>query len=739
MPLIAWAVAAYVAGLLAGFSGSASAAFAVLGAAALAGASRRALTGCVLAAIAAAGVMVARADGAGARSCLTSALASRTVPVVLEEAASPGSLAHGHLAACDTPVSIAVEDGSAAGGALVSATGEIVQSRRGIFVQHARVRLERPPPRLVRWRARIGAAVDRTFGTDAPLVRALLIADRRELTPELRDEFAAAGLAHMLAIAGLHIGIIALTVMVLLELVGLPRPRASVAAVLVVIGYVLLIGAPIPAVRSATMLGALALTRVVQRPSARWAIVAIGASQPVIVPRLALDVGYQLSVVGVTAMIASGRAARRIGIDRLPGLLRPIAAAMWATTIATVATAPIVAATFGRVSVIAPLTNVFAAPLLALAQPLMLFGLLLAPLGLGTWFADAAHPVLAALLRVASVGASVPHGALYASPTPIGAALTWVVAAMVIFACASREWMRPAVAGLGACAVLAWLPFMPAGSGFVELHVIDVGQGDAIAVRTPHGQWVLVDAGRAWRGGDAGRSTVVPYIGRRGGPLDAFVLSHPHTDHVGGASTVLRALHPALYVDAGFPGPAGPYRSSLETARDERVRWARAHPGDSLSIDGVTFTFLAPDSAWTARLDDPNLASIVTRVRVGDISMLLMGDAERAEEDWLLRNQPDLLHADVLKVGHHGSSTSSTDPFLDAVSPRLALVSVGAGNSYGLPSVNVMRDLAARGAQVLRTDRLGTIVAKTDGVRLFVQADGDEWELPRESAPSRAP
>jgi len=106
-----------------------------------------------------------------------------------------------------------------------------------------------------------------------------------------------------------------------------------------------------------------------------------------------------------------------------------------------------------------------------------------------------------------------------------------------------------------------------------------------------------------------------------------------------------------------------------------------------------------------------------------------MGDAERPEEDWLLAHEPGELHADILKVGHHGSKTSSSAPFLAAVHPRLALVSVGAGNKYGLPTPEIMDRLAAGGAQVLRTDRLGTIVARTDGHRVFVEAGGDQWEL----------
>ena len=171
-----------------------------------------------------------------------------------------------------------------------------------------------------------------------------------------------------------------------------------------------------------------------------------------------------------------------------------------------------------------------------------------------------------------------------------------------------------------------------------------------------------------------------------------------------------------------------PYFFFLFSPPHAGVRWHRARPGDSLMVDGVVVTVLAPDSAWMSHLDAPNEASVVAFVRYGAVRFLLMGDAEHGEEQWLLSNV-DSLRADVLKVGHHGSSTSSTDAFLDAVSPRLALVSVGAGNSYGHPSAAVMRALAARRALVLRTDREGTIVVHTDGSYIEVEEEGDRWAL----------
>jgi competence protein ComEC len=403
--------------------------------------------------------------------------------------------------------------------------------------------------------------------------------------------------------------------------------------------------------------------------------------------------------------------------------------------VASVVSLPIIAWTFGQVSVVAPVTNLVAAPLMTVAQPMLFLALLLgwSP-GAAAFVAGAVHPFLVAFDVVAAAGAAVPFATLRVAPTMGAAVVGAASVAAFVTACASRHPGPATVVGVALLATLAWLPALPVGSGQAELHVIDVGQGDAIALRTSRGRWVLVDAGRAWRGGDAGRTTIIPYLRRRGGDLVAFVLTHPHADHVGGAATVVRMLEPRTYYDAAFAGGGDAYRSSLLAAR-HAVRWQRVRPGDSLRVDDATLTFLAPDSAWTAGLDDPNDGSTVVLVRVGAVRFLLTGDAERAEEAWLLRHAGSYLRADVLKVAHHGSSTSTTDDFLAAVRPRVAVISVGAGNVYGHPDATTMRRLAAAGAQVLRTDRLGSIVLRTDGRRLIVEAAGEKWEVSEPSSP----
>ena len=736
MPLVAVAVLAYAAGLLAGFGlGAAATGTAGVVVAAVALVYRRLILFAGGAAIAA-GALVAAGARVADVHCQRAVTRERVWRVVLDEPAAPGGFVHGRPSRCSAALSIAVESGRADAGSTVSVHGQMTQTERGYLVRGAHLTLVEGPGWRARWRARATRSVDAVFPADAPLARALLVADTRELSAEIRDRYAAAGLAHMLSISGLHVGIIAVALEIVFQLAHLAKKTATVASIVVVAVYVALIGAPEAAVRSAAMLGALGASRLLQRPTSPWAMLAIGAAAPLVSPRSVLEIGYQLSVIGVAGLIGAGALVRRAVPRRIGGWRRTLVAGLIVSTVATIVSAPLVAWTFGRISLVGPLTNLLAAPLMALAQPMLFLGLLLAPVRpLALLVGDAAHPLLAAFDAIAAGGAAIPGGWMTVSPTLTSAVLAAVASVALIVACVSRFPGRALLVGSIAVVALVWSGLAPAGSGLTEIHMIDVGQGDAIGIRTPHGSWVLVDAGRAWHGGDAGRSVVLPYLARRRGALVAFILSHPHTDHVGGASSVIAALHPARYFDAAFAGDADAYRASLLQARKAGTAWARVHPGDSLTVDGVVLRFLAPDSSWTAGLSDPNLASTIVLVRVGEVRILLVGDAERPEEDWLVARYGDSLHADVLKVGHHGSSTSSGGPFLDAVRPRLALVSVGLGNSYGHPSPDVMATLAARGAQVLRTDRLGTIVVRTDGRRLLVETNGERWELPTSSVP----
>jgi competence protein ComEC len=658
--------------------------------------------------------------------------------VELDDPTAPGAYVRGRANAgrCSLPATLSVERGVAPAGSHVRVTGEPIAGDRGLLIKRARVEGAAPGPLLGRWRAAATRSVDRTFGVDAPLARALLVADMRGIPVDMRERYAEAGVVHLLSISGLHVAIIASAVQLLLQLARLPPRVAGAAAVLATALYIAIIGAPAPAVRSGAMLAVTSASRLLQRPTSPWAALALGALLPLVDPRTVLDLGYQLSVAGMAGLIASGAFSHRVLAPRLDGWRRWLATNLAASVIASFVTAPLVAWTFGRVSLVAPLTNLIATPLLSLAQPMLFLALLLAPIQpLARFVADAAHPLLALFDRVASAGADVPHAAIGVSPTLIAAGLSGAISIAVVVACVSRFPGRPAVVALGSLALLAWLPVLPAGRSDVEMHMIDVGQGDAIAVRTPRNRWILIDAGRTWSGGDAGRSTVIPYIRRRGGEVEAFILTHPHDDHVGGAASVLESLRPRAYWDAAYAAGNNAYRSSLVLALERGIHWQRVHPGDSLIVDGVELRILAPDSTWTESLDDANDASTVVLIRYGDVRFLLTGDAEAAEEKWLVRAVGAGLRADVLKVAHHGSRTSTSPAFLRAVRPRIGLISVGAGNSYGHPGARVLADLAAAGAMVVRTDRVGSIIVRTDGRALILDAQGESWLLPAESGP----
>ena len=644
-------------------------------------------------------------------------------------------------------------------GQLVRVHGHSLRTTRGLRITAASADVERMPPiRMLAWRAALGQTIDATFRQRAPLVRALLIADQQGIDPEVRDRYADAGLVHLLSVSGLHVAIIAGALLTIAGAARLPRAWSEPAAMVVVAGYVLLLGCPAPAVRSAVMLGVISLSARLQRPVHEWTALALGAVVPTTNPLVVHDLGWQLSVGGMAALVASRALRRRWkaagtrplyrGGRALPravvrgwswwhtrhGTIGWLTAEITTGVVATLITLPIIAWTFGRVSLVAPLSNVLAGPVVSLLQPALFLALLWALLLPGpqaALLADATQPLMALLDHIADTAAAVPGAVWPVAPTLATAAALGVAAALVVRGTAARDGRRWYMAAAAASVLALWGAVLVAGTGQLELHVLDVGQGDALALRTPRGRWVVVDAGRRWRGGDAGRRTVVPYLRRLGGPVALFVMSHPHDDHAGGAASVVRALRPALWWEPAFVTGSAGYRDALEAVRETGTRWERVHPGRRFVLDEVVFTVLAPDSAWTVAQHEANETSVVLRVQYGAHRLLLTGDAERAEEAWLLaRLTADDLAADVLKIGHHGSRTSSSPPLLDAVAPRLAIASVGAGNRYGHPAPETLAALLARDIPVLRTDHEGTIVLTSDGRTMAVAVGADRWIIP---------
>ncbi len=243
----------------------------------------------------------------------------------------------------------------------------------------------------------------------------------------------------------------------------------------------------------------------------------------------------------------------------------------------------------------------------------------------------------------------------------------------------------------------------------LEVHFLDVGQGDCILVRFPDGRNMLVDAGSTKSAG-----TVVNYLKKNGvRKLDFVVATHPHEDHIGSLDAVIKAFEIGEVFMPGATTTTKTFRDVLAAVRDKGLKITTARAGlNILRSDNLSADIIAPHGSQYESL---NNHSAVVKITYGRVGFLLTGDAEAQSEAEMLAGSASSLKADVLKVGHHGSKTSTSTPFLKAVAPRYAVISLAADNDYHYPHKVVLDRLKKAGVQVLRTDQKGTIVFATDG------------------------
>jgi competence protein ComEC len=295
-----------------------------------------------------------------------------------------------------------------------------------------------------------------------------------------------------------------------------------------------------------------------------------------------------------------------------------------------------------------------------------------------------------------------------------------LVACAVLIRHRTLKWPAITVV-LGLFVLLLWQPWLGSHTaGLLELTAIDVGQGDSLLVVLPHGEIMLIDGGGRLVYGrqrksnlDIGEDVVSPYLWSRGiRRIDVMIATHSHQDHIGGLFAVMSNFRPQELWTGANPPP------ELEAlARRLGIPSYEKHPTGPLELSGAIVEVLAPADDYVPRTAGNN-DSLVLRISYGSRSFLLTGDMERGIEAKLLAAGTNL-HADVLKVGHHGSRTSSTTAFLEAVSPSVALISAGYENSFGHPHPDVLGRLAERHTAILRTDRDGLVTARTDGHSVF--------------------
>lgn len=278
-------------------------------------------------------------------------------------------------------------------------------------------------------------------------------------------------------------------------------------------------------------------------------------------------------------------------------------------------------------------------------------------------------------------------------------------------------------------AALLWLCTLgSAWAGSLTLEVLDIGQGDALLLRSPAGKVVLIDAG-------TGNPDVVPMLRARGvTQVDLAIGTHPHADHIGGMDEVLEAFPVRVYMDNGLPHTTATYTRVMSLVESRGVAYKPGLAGQVVNLDdGIRIEVLNPHAPpLSGTRSDLNSNSVVTRVTHGEVCMLLTGDSEEPTEELLV--QKGLGPCAILKVAHHGSAHSTTDAFLRAVKPTDAIISAGVDNRYGHPTEEAMDRLKSAGARLHRTDLSGTIRVTSDGRSARIEPLGKEGGAPPSAA-----
>lgn len=575
------------------------------------------------------------------------------------------------------------------------------------------------------------------------VLQALLLGDRHQVGRSTREAFAATGLMHLLAVSGLHVLLVGMVFYQLLRpallRLGLRWRRMewtrTVATVTLLALYMLLTGSGASVVRAVVMAALFMGSTLAQRSTRTLNTLGVaGIVLLLLRPTALFDVGFQLSFAAVAAIVTLNPVLQRAFPVAWtnPAIGKAGTSNVTVSVAATLGTLPVLLTHFGYVSFAGLALNLVAIPCTTLA---MSAGLMMVLTGgvlpaAAAAFGATADALVHVLLWTARLGAE--HLAWASFDGFVSD--VWLLLSLCFGMGVIAQWKRPRyrwrlVIALLTCLLVSVATAVVASVGKqpMEIVFLDVGHGDAALIRFPNGGHLLVDAGGRNPYVDYGERTILPHLKRYGvRELDAVVVTHADADHLGGLPTLLRNIPVRRVLHNGWPADTKLYKEALHLIDSLSVRSETVMAGDTLHLDpSVRIQVLGPpvqevvDRAGFTEND----ASVVLRIEHGRNRMLFMGDAEERAEAWLARSIPDLLESTLIKVGHHGSSTSSTPSFVERVLPEpsrhtQAVVSASRWNMYGLPHRDAIQRWTSRGAAVLETGQEGALWFRSDGTSI---------------------
>ncbi|HHP51486.1 MAG TPA: DNA internalization-related competence protein ComEC/Rec2 [Moorella mulderi] len=592
-----------------------------------------------------------------------------------------------------------------------------------------------PLQKLASWaRSRGMAAIEQgTSPQVAGVLKGVLLGSPQELGEEDREAFKTLGVVHFFAVSGFHVGFVILFFMGLAGLLGC-RPRTAVAlCICLLVFYAALVGWR-PAVTRAVIMASLGLVAYILGER-RDFYSALGLAALVILgwrPRSLLDVGFQLSFLGTLGIVYL--------YPLVDGLLKKLPP--WRSYLAVVMGAqlalwPLIGYYFGYLPLLGILGNVVAVGFIgcALVVGLAAFFLSLLWPSLGVVLFASLEPLIKVLLGVLHTLSRIPGILLHLPSISVAQILAYYLVLVAVRELYVRRrelpwqalwsWHRPQMI-LGIC--LIFIPLVafcwPWEGRRLEVVFIDVGQGDAVYLRTPGGKNILVDGGGSPGSDfDVGEKITVPVLRRQGVKrVDLVVSTHADWDHLGGLFAVVKELPVSLVVLPPLWGvQKEDYQPFLRELEARKIPYREVRAGDRIHLDPeVDIQVLHPRHPIEGTRDFNNDNCLVIKVSYGKFSLLLTGDVERAGMADMVRRGVDF-NCTVYKVPHHGSPYSWEEEFFKRLTPKAVVFSVGERNIYGHPSPKIIKYWQARGADLYRTDQQGAIIFKTDGQRFWVR------------------